>query len=200
MPGQAGSAIVWSQPFKPQYSAVGAFVFQTPDVNMTVVGNVMGSTSDASLGLPADLGTTSTGQNAPPATSQVFADATGNSLAIFSVDPTSVSWSSLWLTGNFDTVNKRVMWNAAPLTASLASSTHALPASLYRATKPSWWPAGTGLAVGGPGPVSNGRPAPRPGAVRGVQLLHRVRRRVLAQLRQLLLQRRQRMLPVTRAA
>ena len=39
-----------------------ALDFPSPDLNMTVIGNVLGSTADATLGLPADLGTTSTGQ------------------------------------------------------------------------------------------------------------------------------------------
>ena len=53
-----------------------------------------------------------------------------------------VSWTSLWLQGNFDTVNNKVMWNASALTANLPPSTQNLPASLYRASKPGWWPAG----------------------------------------------------------
>ena len=35
------------------------------------------------------------------------------------------------------------MWNASALTANLPASTQALPASLYYAKKPGWWPAGT---------------------------------------------------------
>jgi hypothetical protein len=140
---QATSAIIWSQPFAPQYANVEALQFDSPDLKMTVIGNVLGSTADASLGLPADLGTTSTGQGSPPATSSVYASASGSALAIFEVDQTTVSWTSLWLTGNFDTVNRKVMWNASTLTANLPASTQHLPASLYRATRPGWWPNGT---------------------------------------------------------
>jgi len=92
--------------------------------------------------LPADLGTTSTGKGSPPATSQVYISANGSGPAIFLVDQTTVAWSSIWLTGNFDTVNKKVMWNASALTASLSASTQSLPASLYYVAKPAWWPTG----------------------------------------------------------
>jgi hypothetical protein len=139
--GQATSAIVWSQPFAPQYAGVAALVLPSPDVKMTVVGNVFGSTSDGSLGLPADLQTTSTGQGQPAATSQVYITPDNSGLAILSVDQATTTWSSLWLTGNFDTVNKQTMWNASPLTATLPASTQRLPASLYYATRPGWWPA-----------------------------------------------------------
>jgi hypothetical protein len=135
---QSSSAIVWSQPFSPQYVNVGCLQFDSPDLKMTVIGNVLGSSADTSLGVPPDLGTTSAAQGQPAATSQVY---TGSNLAIFLVDTTTVSWSSIWLTGNFDTVNKNVMWNASSLTANLPTSTQNLPASLYRATRPGWWPA-----------------------------------------------------------
>jgi hypothetical protein len=103
---------------------------------------VLGSTADKSLGLPADLGTTSITQNGAPATTQAYTSADGSQLAIFIVDQTTTAWTSLWLTGNFDTVNKKVMWNASPPTANLPASTHDLPASLYYASRPAWWPAG----------------------------------------------------------
>jgi hypothetical protein len=148
--GQPKSAIVWSQPFHPQYSNVGTLDFPSPDLKMTVIGNVLGSAADGSLGLPANLGTTSTGQSAPPATSQVYTSASGSQPAIFVIDQATVSWTSLWLHGNLDTVNKKVMWNASALTAKLPPSTQNLPASLYRASKPGWWPAGQPWPWAGP--------------------------------------------------
>ena len=63
--GTPTSAIIWSQPFAPQYANVGALQFDSPDVNMTVIGNVLGSTGDASLGLPADLGDDEHGARQP---------------------------------------------------------------------------------------------------------------------------------------
>ncbi len=142
-PAQASSAIVWSQPFAPQYADVTSLDFPSPDVNMTVVGNVLGSTADGSLGLPASLGTTSTGQGAMPATTQAYATSDGSTPAVLLIDKTTVAWTSLWLHGNFDTVNRKTMWNASPLTANLPASAQALPASLYYAARPGWWPAGT---------------------------------------------------------
>jgi hypothetical protein len=79
----------------------------------------------------------------PPATSQTYASAGGNGPIIFLVDQASVSWTSIWLTGNFDTVNKKTMWNASALTKNLPASMQALPSSLYYAKRPGWWPAGT---------------------------------------------------------
>lgn len=140
---QAASAIVWSQPFVPQYANVAALHFDAPDIKMTVIGNVLGSSADGSLGVPADLGTTSTGQGRPAATSQIYTSSSGSTPTIFLVDQAAVAWTSLWLHGNFDTVNKKVMWNASALTASLPASTQTLPASLYYARKPGWWPTGT---------------------------------------------------------
>jgi hypothetical protein len=148
--GQPTSAIIWSQPFVPQYAAVGTVDFPATDVKMTVVGNVLGSTSDATLGLPTDLGTTAVGQGTGAATSQVYLAADGNGPAILLIDKTTTTWSSLWLTGNFDTVNKKVMWNASPLTASLPASAQTLPASLYRMTRPSFWPSGKPWPWAGP--------------------------------------------------
>jgi hypothetical protein len=139
--GQPGSAIVWGQPFAPQYANVAALDFPSPDLDMTVVGNVLGSSADAALGLPADLGTTSRGQGMAAATSQAYASASGNEPVIFLVDQTTVAWTSIWLTGNYDSFDQKVMWNASALTKNLPTSTQALPASLYYAKRPGWWPA-----------------------------------------------------------
>jgi hypothetical protein len=139
--GQATSAIVWSQTFAPQYANVGTLQFDSPDLKMTVIGNVLGSTQNTGLGMPADLGTTSTNKGQPPATSNAYTST--NTLAIYLVDTTTVSWTSAWLTGNFDSVNGKTMWNASTLTQNLPMSTQALPASLYYAKRPGWWPSST---------------------------------------------------------
>ncbi len=139
---QPTSSIVWSQPFAPQYGNVGALQLDSPDIDITAIGNVFGSTSNGSLGLPADLGTTSAGQGQPAASSQAY-NLGSSGPAIYLVDPTSVTWSSIWLHGNFDTVNGKTMWNASTLTANLPMSTRTLPASLYYAARPGWWPAAT---------------------------------------------------------
>jgi hypothetical protein len=137
--GSASSAIIWSQPFVPQYSNVGAMQFDATDVKMTIIGNVLGSTSDASQGLPVDLGTTGTGPQAP-ATSKAFTS-NGDGLGIFIVDESKAAWTTMWLTGNYDTVSGKTQWNASAPTKNLPDSTHALPASLYYAQRPGWWPA-----------------------------------------------------------
>jgi hypothetical protein len=142
MTGQPTSSVIWSQPFAPQYANVTAIQLQSPDLDMTVVGNVFGSTSDASLGLPPDLGTTNTGPGTAASTSSLYVDP-NNGPSILEIDMTTVSWTSLWATGNFDTVNKKVMWNATSLTANLPPSTQTLPASLYYASRPQWWPSGS---------------------------------------------------------
>ncbi len=141
VPGQPMSAIVWSQPFAPQYGNVGCLQLDDPDVKMTLVGNVFGSTTNPNLGLPLDLGTTSDGQGQPAKTSSVYAS-TSSGPAIFIVNQGSAAWTSIWLHGNFDTVNEQVKWNASAATANLPTSTRTLPASLYRATRPGWWPSG----------------------------------------------------------
>jgi hypothetical protein len=139
--GQATSAIVWSQPFTPQYANVGAMQFDATDVKMTVIGNVLGCTQDASMGLPADLGTTGSGPSTP-AISQEYTS-NGDGVSIFLVDQGTAAWSTMWLHGNFDTVNAKTMWNASATTKNLPDSTRALPASLYYAQRPGWWPAAT---------------------------------------------------------
>jgi len=150
-PSQASSAIIWSQPFSPQYGNVTALDFPTTDLKMTIIGNVLGSTTDASLGLPPDLGTTSASQGGPATTSKTYiAGVNAGGPAIISTDKADIVWTSMWLTGNFDTVNKQTMWNASPLTASLPTSAQTLPASLYLTERPGWWPSGQAWPWVGP--------------------------------------------------
>jgi hypothetical protein len=137
----SNTAVVWSQPFVPQYQKVGALEFDSPDLNMTVIGNILGSTSDTSLGLPASLGTTGTSATTV-ATSQQYLSPEGEPAIYIVASQTDVAWTSAWLHGNFDTVNKKVMWNASTLTVNLPTSTQSLPASLYYASRPGWWPTG----------------------------------------------------------
>jgi hypothetical protein len=56
---------------------------------------------------------------------------------------TSPSVTTLVVHGNFDTVNGTVMWNPD-------IATRTLPASLYYAEKPGWWPAGAAWPWTGP--------------------------------------------------
>jgi hypothetical protein len=140
-PGQPQSSIVWSMPMIPQSGNISAVQFQSPDNAMTLIGNVFGSTSESSLGLPPDLGTTGTGGGGTSTSIEYIS--TGAGPSIYEIDQSTVTWTSLWATGNFDTVNKQVMWNATSLTANLPASTRNLPASLYYSSRPSWWPSST---------------------------------------------------------
>ncbi len=102
-----------------------AIQFDTGDFDMTVIGNVLGSSA------ATDLGTA-------PLSKSYIGDGS-NQGAIFSFGgngKSDVSYTSLWATGNYDTVNAAVQWNAS-------IATDALPASLYLAAQPAWWPAGT---------------------------------------------------------
>jgi len=108
-----------------QTGNITAIQFDTGDLDMTVIGNVLGSTA------ATDLGTA-------PLSKNYVADGS-ESGAIFdfgSGGKSDVSYKSLWATDNYDTVNKSVQSNA-----SIPAQT--LPASLYRGARPAWWPAAT---------------------------------------------------------
>ena len=104
-----------------QNGNVTALDFPKGDIAMTVIGNVFGSAS------AGDLRTA--------AVSSVYVGTGSSASSIVLVDSkTDVAYTSLVWHGNYDTVNKAVMWSP-----SIAART--LPASLYRAGKPAWWPA-----------------------------------------------------------
>jgi hypothetical protein len=115
-----------------QTGNIVAIGFDTGDINMTVVGNVLGSSATT------DLGTAGISN-----TYMCFGGG-GGCIYDFSANGKSdVSYTSLWLHGNYDTVTPGVVWN--PLIA-----THEIPASLYRSTRPAWWPAGSSWPWVGP--------------------------------------------------
>jgi hypothetical protein len=126
---QAPNPIVWSLPSLPQTGNVMAMQFDAGDHHMTAIGNVLGSTTNAGLGVPVSLGTADV--------SKVYLAYGDNSKpCIFCLGAkTDVSATTLWWHGNFDTVNGKAMWNP-----SIATQT--LPASLYYKSKPAWWPVG----------------------------------------------------------
>ena len=106
-----------------QTGNIVAIGFDTGDINMTVVGNVLGSSS------ATDLGT------APISDTYMCSGGGGACIYDFGTNGKSdVSYTSLWLHGNYDTVTQGVVWN--PLI-----TTHELPASLYLSAKPAWWPS-----------------------------------------------------------
>jgi hypothetical protein len=115
-----------------QTGNITAIQLDTGDVDMTVIGNVLGSSA------ATDLGTA-------PLSKNYIADGS-ESGAIFDFGAngkSDVSYTSLWLHGNYDTVNKSVVWSSS-------ITTHTLPASLYLAAQPAWWPAGTAWPWSGP--------------------------------------------------
>ena len=118
---------------------------------MTVIGNVLGSATATSLGTaPVSDTYVGTGPDAP----SIFE--VGDNANHDGVGMADVAYTSLWLQGNYDTVHAAVVW-------STTISTRTLPASLYRASKPAWWPSGDAWPWAGPGPVTDGRHAPGEG-------------------------------------
>jgi hypothetical protein len=104
-----------------QTGNIAALEFDAGDINMTVIGNVLGSATATSLG------------TAP--VSSLYVGSSSDTPCIFELGGMNdVSYTSLIAHGNYDTVNAAVMWNAS-------IATHTLPASLYRSAKPAWWPA-----------------------------------------------------------
>jgi len=134
---QAPGPIIWSLPELPQTGNVMALQIDATDHHMTVMGNVLGSTTNAALGVPVSLGTANV--------SKVYMAYDDNGTpSIFGLGPkTDVSVTTLSWHGNLDTVNGKVMWNPT-------IATQALPASLYYAAKPAWWPAGSAWPWTGP--------------------------------------------------
>lgn len=109
-----------------------AIQFDTGDINMTVIGNVLGS--DAT----SDLGT------APISAAYVSTNSDKAGIFAFGASGTAdVSYTSLWAHGNYDTVTPGVVWSSS-------IATHDLPASLYRSTRPNWWAAGKAWPWVGP--------------------------------------------------
>ena len=108
-----------------QTGNIAALQFDAGDIDMSVIGNVLGSSAATDLGTaPVSKTLVGMGSDTP---------------AIIELGDSSkadVAYTSLWMHGNYDTVTAGVTWNAS-------IATHTLPASLYRAGKPAWWPAGS---------------------------------------------------------
>jgi len=132
----APDPIVWSLPSLPQTGNVAAMQFDETDHHMTVIGSVLGSTTDASLGVPTSLGTADV--------SAAYLSYGGGSPSIFQLGPEdSASVTTLRLHANFDTVNGAVTYDPA-----LPEGT--LPASLYYSSRPAWWPSDAAWPWTGP--------------------------------------------------
>ena len=104
-----------------QTGNISALQFDTGDIDMTVIGNVLGSATATSLG------------TAPVSAS--YAGYSSDTPCIFELGgSTDVSSTSLIAHGNYDTVTAGVMWSPSIVT-------HTLPASLFLTAKPAWWPS-----------------------------------------------------------
>jgi hypothetical protein len=102
-----------------------ALQLDTGDINVTVIGNVFGSSA------MNDIGTGSL--------SASYVTTDSSKPGIFNFGPggkSDVSYTTLRAHGNYDTVTPGVVWDSK-------IATHTLPASLYLAARPAWWPAGT---------------------------------------------------------
>ena len=105
-----------------QTGNITALQFQMGDIGMNVVGNVLGTMG----------------------TSTAYEGLDSNTKSIFEFDSTTdVEKTSMFRTGNFDTVNNMTLWDPA-------TTDHTLPPSLYRKSIPAWWPSGTAWPWVGP--------------------------------------------------
>ena len=121
--------------------AIGSFVFgggvngaggRGGDFGMSTVGNILGCTKTAGLGIPLNLGTAT-------CNSTTFSTNSDNGVGIYIFGGGSPGNTDVvWQNGNYDTVNgptRGTYW--AP-----GTTTRTIPASLYLQRKPAWWPSG----------------------------------------------------------
>jgi len=102
-----------------QTGNVTALEFDSPDLMMNSIGNVLGT-----------AGVTTTYDAYNPGGYSIY------ELGITGSGASDVSDTTLFRTGNWDTVNKTVQWDPS-------KSDHTLPASFYLRSKPGWWPSGS---------------------------------------------------------
>ena len=125
---QFASPAVWGDTAV-QTRNVAAVQFESGDIGMNVVGNVLGSANTITA-----------------LASQVYDGADYGVPSIFLLGQNGASLSdvaatSMFRTGNYDYVNKKVMW---------ANGVMSLPPSLYLSSKPAWWPSGNPWPWAGP--------------------------------------------------
>jgi len=114
-----------------QTGNVTALQFDTGDIGMNVVGNVLGTAG----------------------VSTVFEAYDSGPQSIFELGSASdVSATSLFRHGNFDVVHGDTQWDASV-------ETQVLPPSLYLLDTPAWWPAGTAWPWIGPDVTGGQLPA-----------------------------------------
>jgi hypothetical protein len=114
----AGPDPVWGST-APQTGNVTALQFDSPDIGMNAIGNVLGA-----------MGVSTTYDAYNPGGASIF------ELGISGSGASDVSATTLFRTGNFDTVSKSVKWDPS-------KTDHSLPPSFYLRGKPAWWPSGS---------------------------------------------------------
>jgi hypothetical protein len=113
-----------------QTGNVAALQLDSGDIDMTAIGNVLGS-SPATDRATAPVTRSSIGSG--PGEPCIFE--IGDNASHSGVGAADVAYKTLWWHGNFDTVSNKTAW-------SPSIATRALPASLYRVARPAWWPVG----------------------------------------------------------
>jgi hypothetical protein len=103
--------------------------FAGGDIGMNVVGNILGSTSTTTA--LASRAYDSADSGVP----SIFALGSGGA------GLSDVAATTLFRTGNYDTVHKTVVWSNGAVN---------LPPSLYLSSKPAWWPSGFAWPWAGP--------------------------------------------------
>jgi hypothetical protein len=126
---QFASPVIWNDGTTVQTSNVEAMEFAGGDIGMNVVGNILGST-----------GTTTA------LASQAYETADNGVPSIYTLGNggsglSDVAATTLFRTGNYDTIHRSVVWSNAALT---------LPPSLYLSSRPAWWPSGVPWPWAGP--------------------------------------------------
>jgi hypothetical protein len=126
---QFASPVVWNDKTTVQTNNVEAMQFAPGDIGMNVVGNILGSTS------------TTTAK-----ASQAYDTADNHVPSIFSLGSggaglSDVAATTLFRTGNYDTIHKSVVWSNGAVN---------LPASLYLSNRPAWWPSAASWPWAGP--------------------------------------------------
>jgi hypothetical protein len=108
-----------------QIQNITAIDFEGGDINMNAVGNVLGMTGVSTVYDTSNLNLNSIYE-----------------LGLNGAGLSDVAATSLYRTGNFDTVHNATVWDA--------SGARTLPPSLYLQAKPGWWPSGTPWPWAGP--------------------------------------------------
>jgi hypothetical protein len=126
---QFGSPVVWNDGTTVQTGNVEAMEFAGGNIGMNVVGNILGSTRTTTA-----------------LASQTYESADNGVPSIYTLGNggsglSDVAATTLFRTGNYDTIHKSVVWSNGALT---------LPPSLYLSSRPAWWPSGVPWPWAGP--------------------------------------------------